>query len=171
MVSAAHEMLFLPPEPPWSKKPEEQHQHLNHCAIQREQLALLPGSLPTHAPFPASWPSAPTHAWIHPPAHRCCTQRCAHRPLQYSSLPTLFSSRPADLSPLSVPACYTFLCHSSSSFHSDEICPGTQWPLLQFFLICEVAFHATAILIHRAGPLPSAPHHGFVENKSNTSQT
>lgn len=62
------------------------------CNIQREQLALLPGSLPTYAPFPASWPSAPTHAWIHPPAHRCCTQRCRHRPLQYSSLP--FSSHP-----------------------------------------------------------------------------
>lgn len=69
-------------------------------------------------------------------------------------------------------ACMLYIsCHSSSSFHSDEICPGTYWPLLQFFLICEVAFHATAILIHRAGPLPSAPHHGFVENKSNTSQT
>lgn len=142
MVSAAHEMLFLPPEPPWSKKPEEQHQHLNHCAIQREQLALLPGSLPTHAPFPASWPSAPTHAWIHPPAHRCCTQRCAHRPLQYSSLPTLFSSRPADLSPLSVPACYTFLVTAAVHFtvmkyaleHTGHYCSffsSVKWPFMQ----------------------------------------
>lgn len=62
-MSATHEKLFLPPEPPQrSKKSEEQHQHLNQCATEREQLALFPGSLPTHAPFPASWPSESAHA-------------------------------------------------------------------------------------------------------------
>lgn len=83
----------------------------------------------------------------------------------------LFSSRPADLSPLSVPACRTFLGTAAVRFAATGRALEPAEPLLQFLLFCEVAFHAIAVLVHRADPLPPAPHHRFVEDKSNTGQT
>lgn len=68
-----------------------------------------------------------------------------------------FSSRP--LSPLSVPACRTFLGTAAVHFTVTGCALEHAEPLLQFLLFCEVAFHAIAVLVHRAGPLPSAPCH------------
>lgn len=117
-----------------------------------------PGQVLPPMPEFASPPTGAVHRGVH-------TGLCNTPPS-----PRLFSSRPADLSPLSVPVCRTFLGTAAVRFTVKGCALEHAEPLLQLLLFCEVAFHAVAILIDRAGPLPPVPHHRLVEHKSNAGQ-